>query len=507
MMKSGIIRASQSSFALPVLLVKKKDGGWRLCVDYRYLNKLTIKHKFPIPVIDELLDELHGARYFNKIDLRSREVLELLRTNKLYAKKSKWSFAQLQIEYLGHIISEKGVATDPQKVQCMREWPAPTTLKALRGFLGLTGYYRKFIKGYGLISKALTSLLKKDGFLWNEEAEKAFKQLKEVMSTAPVLALPDFTKPFVVETDASGKGIGAVLMQEGKPIAYLTKVLDTQAHPEYSYLSGVLKKGSKLCVGSQGKLREKIIQTMHDSALGGHFDITGTIQRLQMLFFWPTIKEEVSTWVKECEVCQREKSENKAYPGLLQPLPIPEQAWSCITMDFIEGLPKSDGKKIIFVIVDRLTKYSYFIALKHPYTTTSIARIFFNHIYKLHGLPVSIVTDRDKVFTSQFWKELFSLTGVSLDMSSTYHPQTDGQTERLNQCFETYLRCMCHQHPKRWSQWISLVEFWFNTDFHSELKATPFEALYGYPLNQLSISPYLQSHHTDVEELMRNRIK
>ncbi|KAL0350215.1 UNVERIFIED_CONTAM: Transposon Ty3-G Gag-Pol polyprotein [Sesamum radiatum] len=712
MLKSGLIRESQSSFASPVLLVKKKDGGWRLCVDYRYLNQLTIKHSFPIAVIDELLDELYGARYFSKIDLRSgyfqirmreedisktsftthsghyeflvmpfglcnapstfqalmnhifepflrkfvlvffddiliyskgwsdhlhhlRRVLELLRTHKLYAKQSKCSFAQQQVEYLGHVISIEGVSTDPQKVQCMRNWPAPTLVKALMGFLGLTGYYRKFIKGYGIISKPLTTLLKKEGFLWNEEAEAAFNKLKEVMCTAPVLALPDFTKPFVVETDACGRGIGAVLMQEGRPIAYLSKdlatknlglstyekeflalllavtkwkhylqghhfiirtyqkslkhildqgvdsvlqqkwitkllglsyevqykkghenraadalsrretdptecqtygistqlplwiqelqisyegdslfqsilqakVLDPQSHPEYTYESGVLRRGNKLCVGNHGGIREKIIKVMYDSALGGHSGINGTLHRLKMLFYWPAVKKEVQTWIREYETCQRSKHENNAYPGLLQPLPIPEQAWSCISMDFIEGLPQSYGKDSILVVVDRLTKYSHFIPLKHPYTAVSIAKVFFDNIYKLHGLPVSIVSDRDRIFTSNFWKELFGLTGVSLDMSSAYYPQTDGQTERINQCLENYLRCMCHQQPKKWAQWITLAEFWFNTNFHSGLKATPFQALYGYPPNQLAIGPYLQCHHSEVEELMQGRVK
>ncbi|KAL0342684.1 UNVERIFIED_CONTAM: Transposon Ty3-G Gag-Pol polyprotein [Sesamum calycinum] len=212
---------------------------------------------------------------------------------------------------------------------------------------------------------------------------------------------------------------------------------------------------------------------MHDSALGGHSGINGTLHRLKMLFYWPTVKEEVQTWIRECETCQRSKHENNAYPGLLQPLPIPEQAWSCISMDLIEGLPQSYGKDSILVVFDRLTKYSHFIPLKHPYTTVSIAKV------QLHGLPVSIVSDRDRIFTSNFWKELFGLTGVSLDMSSAYHPQTDGQTERINQCLENYLRT----------------------------ESYPIPSIIRLPTNQLAIGPYLQCHHSEVEELMQGRVK
>lgn len=154
-----------------------------------------------------------------------KKVLELLRTNCLFAKMSKCSFGQSQVEYMGHVINEKGVGVDPSKIQSGLEWPQPQTVKALRGFLGLTGYYMKLVRNYGVIAKPLTSLLKKGGFKWTDEATKAFQLLKEAMTQTPVLQLPDFSKPFVLETDTSYSGIGAVLMQDKHPLAYLSKAL------------------------------------------------------------------------------------------------------------------------------------------------------------------------------------------------------------------------------------------------------------------------------------------
>ena len=158
-----------------------------------------------------------------------KEVLILLRTHQLYANQKKCSIGQTQIEYLGHLISSSGVAADPKKIEDMLKWPIPKDLKGLRGFLGITGYYRKFVKNYGKIAWPLTQLLKTDSFVWNEDAQAAFETLKSAMTTLPVLAVPNFNKEFMIETDASGKGLGAVLMQEGRPIAYMSQTLSERS--------------------------------------------------------------------------------------------------------------------------------------------------------------------------------------------------------------------------------------------------------------------------------------
>ncbi|GJX05179.1 retrotransposable element Tf2 [Tanacetum coccineum] len=187
----------------------------------------------------------------------------------------------------------------------------------------------------------------------------------------------------------------------------------------------------------------------------------------------------VKQWVRKCDVCQRNKSDLSAYPGLLQPLPIPQRILQENSMDFIDSLPMSQGKTTILVVVDRLSKHAHFLPLAHPYNAPQVAQLFLDHIYKLHGLPKSIVSDRDKIFMSLFWKSLFEKLQVQLKISSAYHPQTDGQTEVVNKCLEGYLRCMTREKPKDWVKWLPLTEYWYNTNFHTSINTTPYEVVFG----------------------------
>lgn len=163
---------------------------------------------------------------------------------------------------------------------------------------------------------------------------------------------------------------------------------------------------------------QKVLREYHSSPIGGHAGITRTMARVVAQFYWQGMKEDIKQFVQQCAICQQAKSTNALPAGLLQPLPIPSQVWEDVAMDFITGLPNSFGYTTIMVVIDRLTKYAHFVALKTEYTSRMVAEVFMNQVVKLHGMPKSIVSDRGKVFTSNFWKNLFQLQGTTLAMSS-----------------------------------------------------------------------------------------
>ncbi|RLM91723.1 hypothetical protein C2845_PM08G11800 [Panicum miliaceum] len=265
-------------------------------------------------------------------------------------------------------------------------------------------------------------------------------------------------------------------------------VVRADSVPHFTWQSGLLRYKKRIWVGNNTLLQLKIIAALHDSAVGGHSRIPVTYSRVKQLFAWTGLKSAVEAYVKKCLVCQQAKPDRAKLPGLLQPLPVPATAWQVVSLDFVEAVPLSGGFNCILVVVDLFSKYAHFLGLKHPFTTAMVAQKFLSDVYKLHRLPVALVSDRDKIFTSKLWKELFRLADAQLRHSSAYHPQSDGQTERVNQCLETFLRCFVHSCPGKWSKWLAVAEYWYNTSDHSAIGRSPFEVVYGQKPRHFGIS-------------------
>ena len=193
----------------------------------------------------------------------------------------------------------------------------------------------------------------------------------------------------------------------------------------YTLVEDCLLYNNRMVIPKHSKLISMLLKQYHDSVIGGHSGEVKTYRRLAADFYWVGMKKAIANYVKVCGVCQRNKTLAISPAELLQPLQLPDKVWEDLSMDFIDGLPKSEGYDVIYIVVDCLSKYAHFIPLKHPYTT-SVAERFITNIVKLHGMPYSIVSDRDRVFTNKFWEEIFRLQGIELCRSAAYHPQLDG---------------------------------------------------------------------------------
>lgn len=492
-------------------------------------------------------------------------------------------------------------------------------------------FYRRFIRNFSYIMSPITESLKKDGFEWSHSAQKAFERVKALMTEAPVLALPDFEKLFVVECDASHVGIGAVLSQDGRPIEFFSEKLtdsrrrystydlefyalvrairhwqhylayrefavysDHQAlrylhsqkklssqHAKWSsflnefnfslkYKSGqsntvadalsrrckmlsvmstqvtgfeelknqyssdsyfskiiadlqgslqaenlpyrlhedYLFKGNQLCI-PEGSLREQIIRELHGNGLGGHFGRDKTLAMVADRYYWPKMRRDVERLVKRCPACLFGKG-SAQNTGLYVPLPEPDAPWIHLSMDFVLGLPKTaKGFDSIFVVVDRFSKMAHFIPCFRTSDATHIAELFFREIVRLHGIPTSIVSDRDVKFMGHFWRTLWRKFGTELKYSSTCHPQTDGQTEVVNRSLGNMLRCLIQNNPKTWDLVIPQAEFAYNNSVNRSIKKTPFEAAYGLkPQHVLDLVPLPQEAKVSNEgELFADHIR
>jgi transposase InsO family protein len=246
----------------------------------------------------------------------------------------------------------------------------------------------------------------------------------------------------------------------------------------FENLNGVITYQNRIYVPPP--LRLSILSANHDSALAGHFGAAKTIELIQRQFSWPGIGRTVRHYVRGCDSCQRIKTAHHAPYGQLQPLAIPSRPWESISMDFITGLPDSHGNNAIFVVIACLTKQSHFIPTTTDLDATALARLYIAQIIRLHGTPESIISDRGPVFISSFWQSLQHLLGTKLKFSTAYHPQSDGQTERINAILENYLRHYCSYQQDDWADYLPLAEFAYNNASHDATRVSPFYANYGY---------------------------
>lgn len=643
-----------------------------MCVDSRTINKITVRYRFPIPRLDDLLDQIGKASIFLKLDLKSgyhqirirpgdewktafktreglfewlvmpfglsnapstfmrvmnqtlspfigkcvivyfdgilifsndikshlnhlRDVLEFLRQQKLFAARKKCVFGTSQVLFLGYIVSSHGLEVDPSKIEAIKSWPIPRTITEIRSFHGLASFYRHFVRNFSALSAPLTDCMRGSTCSWTEAAAMAFQTIKYHLISAPILALPEFSTVFELHCDACKTGIGAVLSQQGRPVAFYgekiagsrarystydvefyaiaqairhwrhylfhqefilftdhdaLKHLDSQSkissrHASWiAYLQqftfmirhqsgktnkvadalsrrhtllatfhasvpgvatfadayesepffgriwsdvasrvqtdfvlhdGFLFCDNKLCV-PEGSWRLRIIQELHNE---GHIGRDRTLKLVLELYFWPSLRRDVARFVERCVVCQSSKG-HATNGGLYMPLPVPTQPWTDISMDFVLGLPRTQsGHDSIFVAVDRFSKMAHFIPCKKTMDAVKVAQLFFREIYRLHGLPLSIVSDRDSRILSHFWRSLWKLLCTSFDMSSAYHPQSDGQTEVTNRSLGDMLRCLVGDHIRSWDSVLCQAEFAHNHAVNRSTSFRPFRVVYG----------------------------
>ncbi|KAG1927362.1 retrotransposable element [Pimephales promelas] len=677
-LRAGTIVPSSSPAGAGFFFVKKKDGSLRPCIDYRGLNDITVKNRYPLPLMSSAFEILQGATIFSKLDLRNayhlvrikegdewktafntplghfeyrvlpfglvnapavfqalvndvlrdmlnvfvfvylddilifspslqvhvqhvRRVLQRLLENRLFVKAEKCSFHVPSVTFLGSVISAEGISMDSSKVQAVVDWPVPDSRVALQRFLGFANFYRRFIRNFSQVAAPLTALTSvKSCFRWSESAQEAFDRLKVLFTTAPILIMPDITRQFIVEVDASEVGVGAVLSQRSAsdnkvhPCAFFSHRLSSAErnydvgnrellairlalgewrqwlegssvpfvvwtdHRNLEYIRSAkrlnarqarwslfftrfdfsisYRPGSKnvkpdalsrlFGSSSSSSTREEIIppgrvvgaaiwgierqvkralahavtprdcprgslfvpvptrlavlQWGHSSKLSAHPGVRGTIALIRQRFWWPTLVHDARRFIASCSVCAQTKAGNSPPAGLLRPLPVPTRPWSHIALDFITGLPASAGNTVILTVVDRFSKSAHFIPLAKLPSAKETAQIMVNHVFRLHGLPTDVVSDRGPQFSSQFWKEFCRLIGATVSLSSGFHPQTNGQAERANQIVARILRSLAFRNPASWAEQLPWAEYSHNSLPSSATGLSPFHCCLGY---------------------------
>ncbi|GJV56719.1 putative nucleotidyltransferase, ribonuclease H [Tanacetum coccineum] len=419
--------------------------------------------KYVVVYFDDIL--IYSAS-FNEHVTHVRQVLTLLEKDSFYAATKKCVFMTPKVLFLGYVVSGDSIQVDESKVAAIQELPTPTTITEVRSFHGLASFYWRFILNFSSIMAPLTDCMKGKSFVWMEEAELAFQDIKEKLTTAPILILPDFSKVFELHTDTLKVAIGGVLSQGGRHVAYFSEKL---IEPKSRHI----RTQDKVDIPGLDVIRD---MELHDE---GHVGRDRTLQLVQASYFWPSMKKEVDRYVKRCRVCQVSKG-TATNAGLYMPFHVPLQPWVDISIDFVLGLHRTQrGNDSIFVVVDRFSKMVHFIPCKKTTDALNVAQLFFRDVYRLHGLPSFIVSDRDTRFLSHFWRSLWKMVNTQLNFSSAYHPQTDGQTKVINRFLGNLLRCLVGVHVKACDQKLCQDKFAHNHAVNRSTGFSPFQVVYS----------------------------
>ncbi|UYV72359.1 hypothetical protein LAZ67_9002777 [Cordylochernes scorpioides] len=547
MMDIGVVQPSESPWASPVVLVRKRDGSVRFCVDYRGLNKVTKKDVYPLPRVDDALDCLKGAKIYSTMDLKSgywqisvdeadREKTAFITPDGLFEFKvmpfglcnapatfermmdgllkglrwticlcylddvvvfadnfsdhltrieavlncfkkvglrlnpSKCSFGASKIKILGHQVDQNGIRPDEEKIKAITEFPAPNNLPQVRSFLGLSSYYRRFIRNYADIARPLNALLSKGTkFEWNTAQEEAFRKLKIALTSKPVLGHFDDDAPTELHTDASGYGIGAVLAQkqgsDEKVIAYASRTL-LRAEQNYS----TTERECLAIIWAIGKFRPYLF--------GRHFRVVND--------------------------CQRRKGVPQLPPGYLKPIPPPGGPFQKVGIDLLGRFPISQGKKKwIVVCTDYLTKYAVTQSLGSG-EAQEIAKFLLEEVILKHGAPREIVMDRGRNFQSKLLQELTNKCGIKKKTTTAYHPQTNGLTERLNRTIADMLSMYMDLDQKNWDEMLPFITFAYNTAKQESTGFTPFFLIHGREAETTLDTIFPYSSSPEGEEFIQN---
>ncbi|GKA66289.1 putative reverse transcriptase domain-containing protein, partial [Tanacetum coccineum] len=520
----GFILPSSSPWGAPVLFVKKKDGSFRMCIDYKELNKLTIKNRYPLPRIDDLFDQLQRSQYFSKIDLRFGYHQLRVHEDGIPKTAFRTRYGHFEFTVMPFGLSNAPATREEHEMHLglaleflKKEKLAPRTPSEVRSFLGLAGYYRRFIDDFSKIAKPLTGLTQKSKtFDWGEEQENAFQTLKDKSCNAPVLALPDGPEDFVVHCDASGLGLGCVLMQRGKLIAYASRQLKihkknyTTHDLELGVVVFAFKFWRHYLYGTKS-----VIYTDHKSLQHIFSQKELNMRQRHWIELFSDYDYEIryhpgkANIVADALTAQKEASDESAglQKGLDEMIELRSDEamyyldqilgsfegdrywWSGMKKDialYVSGcltylkLPRtSSGYDTIWVIMDRLTKSTHSLPMREDYKMDRLARLYLNEIVARHGVPISIISDRNSRFTSRFWQSMQEALGTRLNMSTAYQPQTDGQSERTIRTLEDMLRACVLDFGGSWEVHLPLVEFSYNNNYHSSVRCVSFEALYG----------------------------